>query len=56
MSLSATSVFVRRLLVVLTLVLLLFVWSIPVAYLAKLLSWQTILKSAPKLAKWISKT
>ncbi|KAL8280604.1 hypothetical protein RQP46_006927 [Phenoliferia psychrophenolica] len=56
LSLSASSVFVRQLLVVLTLLVLLSVWSIPVLYLAKLLSWDTIEESAPKLAKWIAKT
>ncbi|KAK4703754.1 calcium permeable stress-gated cation channel, partial [Phenoliferia sp. Uapishka_3] len=56
LSLSASSVFVRQLLVVLTFLLFLSVWSIPVAYLAKLLSWDTIQESAPKLAKWIAKS
>lgn len=56
LSLSASSVFVRQLLVVITLLILLSVWSIPVTYLAKLLSWETIEESAPKLAKWIAKS
>ncbi|KAM0746908.1 DUF221-domain-containing protein [Meredithblackwellia eburnea MCA 4105] len=56
LSLSPSSIFVRQLLVVLTVIALLSVWSIPVAYLAKLLSWDTIQDAAPKLAKWIAKS
>lgn len=38
-----------------TMLVLLSVWSIPVAFLATLLSWDTISDAAPKLAKWIAK-
>ncbi|SCV74453.1 BQ2448_8092 [Microbotryum intermedium] len=56
LALSNTSVFVRRVLVLVTLLVLLSVWSVPVAYLAKLLSWDTIEETAPKLAKFIAKS
>ncbi|SCZ96759.1 BZ3500_MvSof-1268-A1-R1_Chr4-1g06692 [Microbotryum saponariae] len=56
LALSNTSVFVRRVLVLVTLLVLLSVWSVPVAYLAKLLSWDTIEETAPRLAKFIAKS
>ncbi|KAI5477633.1 DUF221 domain containing membrane protein [Pseudohyphozyma bogoriensis] len=56
LSLASSSLFVRRLLVLMTVIVLLSVWSIPVAFLAKLLSWDTIEDAAPKLAKWIAKS
>jgi hypothetical protein len=55
LSLAPSSIFIRQVLVVMTLLVLLSVWSIPVLYLAKLLSWDSIEEAAPKLAKWIGK-
>lgn len=55
LSLSPSSVFIRQILVVMTLLVLLSVWLIPVLYLAKLISWSSIEEAAPKLAKWIGK-
>ena len=55
LSLSPSSVFVRKLLVVFTLLVLLSVWSIPVAFIATLLSWDSITDLAPNSAKWIAK-
>ncbi|GAA5868559.1 hypothetical protein JCM3774_005428 [Rhodotorula dairenensis] len=56
LNLSSTSVFIRHVLVGLTLLLLLSVWSVPVAALASLLSWDTIHDVAPRLAKLLSKS
>lgn len=55
LNLSSTSVFIRHILVGLTLLLLLSVWSVPVAALASLLSWDTIHDVAPRLAKLLGK-
>ncbi|GAA5984720.1 hypothetical protein JCM10908_003473 [Rhodotorula pacifica] len=56
LNLSSTSVFIRHILVGLTLLLLLSVWSVPVAALASLLSWDTIRDVAPRLAKLLGKS
>ncbi|KWU44595.1 DUF221-domain-containing protein, partial [Rhodotorula sp. JG-1b] len=56
LNLSSTSVFIRHILVGLTLLLLLSVWSVPVAALASLLSWDTIHDVAPRLAKLLGKS
>ncbi|GAA5902674.1 hypothetical protein JCM6882_004039 [Rhodosporidiobolus microsporus] len=56
LNLSASSVFVRQVLVLLTLLVLLSVWSIPVAALASLLSWDTINDVAPRFANLLSKS
>ena len=56
LSLSDSSRFVRQLLVVLTMLVLLSVWAVPVTFLSKLLNWDTIKTSAPKLAKLIGKS
>ncbi|GAA5866760.1 hypothetical protein JCM1840_004257 [Sporobolomyces johnsonii] len=56
LNLSASSVFVRQVLVVLTMLVLLSVWSVPVVALSTLLSWDTIKENAPKLAKWLGKS
>lgn len=49
------SYYVRNLLAVLTVLVLLSVWSVPVVFLGQLLSWSTIQSFAPNLAKWIDK-
>lgn len=56
LSLSDSSRFVRQLLVVLTMLVLLSVWTVPVLFLGRLLSLDTIQKSAPKLGDIISKS
>lgn len=55
LNLSSTSTFIRHVLVGLTLLLLLSVWSVPVAALASLLSWDTIQDVAPRFAKLLSR-
>lgn len=56
LSLAPSSIFIRQILVVMTLLILLSVWLVPVLYLAKLISWSSIEEAAPKLAKWIGKS
>ncbi|GAA5824868.1 hypothetical protein JCM11251_005374 [Rhodosporidiobolus azoricus] len=56
LNLSASSVFVRKILVLITLLVLLSVWSIPVAALASLLSWDTINDIAPRFANLLSRS
>ncbi|BGP55728.1 hypothetical protein JCM8202v2_003335 [Rhodotorula sphaerocarpa] len=56
LNLSSTSTFIRHVLVGLTLLLLLSVWSVPVAALASLLSWDTIQDVAPRFAKLLSRS
>ncbi|BGP27145.1 hypothetical protein JCM10295v2_006109 [Rhodotorula toruloides] len=56
LNLSASSVFIRQVLVILTLLILLSVWSVPVAALATLLSWETIQDVAPRLADLLGRS
>ena len=56
LNLSASSVFVRQVLVVVTLLGLLSVWAIPVAALTQLLSWDTIQSIAPRFADLLEKS
>ncbi|GAA5968552.1 hypothetical protein JCM11641_007678 [Rhodosporidiobolus odoratus] len=56
LNLSSSSVFVRQIIVILTLLVLLSVWSVPVAALATLLSWDTIKDASPGLAKLLGKS
>lgn len=55
LNLSNSSTFIRRALVVLVMLFLLSVWSIPVAALASLLSWNTVKETVPKLAHFLNK-
>ncbi|GAA6025636.1 hypothetical protein JCM11491_007153, partial [Sporobolomyces phaffii] len=56
LNLSNSSTFIRRFLVVFVMLVLLSIWSVPVAALASLLSWNTVKETAPKLAKWLDKS
>ncbi|GAA6046727.1 hypothetical protein JCM3770_003137 [Rhodotorula araucariae] len=56
LNLSASSVFIRQVLVVLTLLVLLSVWAVPVAALTQLLSWDTIQSVAPRFADLLEKS
>ena len=56
LSLSPSSAFIRKVLVLFTLLVLLSVWSVPVAYLSRLLSWDSIEEAAPRLAEWIGRS
>ncbi|GAA5932719.1 hypothetical protein JCM10213_006311 [Rhodosporidiobolus nylandii] len=56
LNLSGTSVFARQIIVILTLLFLLSVWSVPVAALATLLSWDTIHDVAPRFAKLLGRS
>ncbi|GJN93152.1 hypothetical protein Rhopal_006199-T1 [Rhodotorula paludigena] len=56
LNLSASSVFARQILVVITLLVLLSVWAVPVAALTQLLSWETIREVAPRFAQLLSKS
>ncbi|GAA6009728.1 hypothetical protein JCM10207_004170 [Rhodosporidiobolus poonsookiae] len=56
LNLAGSSVFVRQIIVIITLLVLLSVWSVPVAALATLLSWDTIHDVAPRFAKLLGKS
>ncbi|GAA5944356.1 uncharacterized protein JCM15063_006571 [Sporobolomyces koalae] len=56
LNLSNSSIFIRRVLVVLIMLVLLSVWSVPVAALASLLSWDTVKETVPRLAAIIEKS
>ncbi|GAA6030870.1 hypothetical protein JCM8097_008916 [Rhodosporidiobolus ruineniae] len=56
LNLSSSSVFVRKVLVLVTLLGILSVWSVPVAALASLLQWDTIKEVAPRLAELLGKS